>query len=224
MAGNRGRLSGIEDGRGVRVQPLVLDGSKYRGFMFRRMFYILVVWIAALAAAAWADSITLINGDRITGTLTSLEDGTAVFVTPYGELRIAQDQIAAVATDGPVVVNGAAPEAAGRLETRDGQVFVVSPESGKAIDVLALGEIQTLARPDSVPEPEADITAAAAAEEAEAEAEARLWSGAVEAGLSWRSGQTNSLESHTTVSAVRKRERDTLTLTASGAYGEVESE
>ena len=75
--------------------------------MFRRLLYIVVVWIVALAAAAWADSVTLINGDRITGTFTSLEEGTAVFVTPYGELKIAQDQIAAFTTDGPMVVNGA---------------------------------------------------------------------------------------------------------------------
>ncbi|MCL4775457.1 MAG: DUF481 domain-containing protein [Burkholderiaceae bacterium] len=69
--------------------------------------------LAALAVAcalaapptAWADSITLHNGDRLTGRVLHMSPSTLVFETTWaGELRIPRYEIRAIETDKPVRV------------------------------------------------------------------------------------------------------------------------
>jgi len=50
-----------------------------------RPLLLLVLFLCAVGSAA-ADEVRLANGDRLTGTVVSLADGTLTFKTPYGEL------------------------------------------------------------------------------------------------------------------------------------------
>jgi putative salt-induced outer membrane protein YdiY len=58
-----------------------------------------------LPTAALADSITLKNGDHLTGTVTQLAGGKLTVHTDYaGDVTIAFDQVTAVKTDKPIVL------------------------------------------------------------------------------------------------------------------------
>jgi len=64
---------------------------------------IFVVSMLLAAKSVMADEIWLKNGDRITGTVKSMEDKVLIFKTPYaGEMSINWDEITAVTTDSPI--------------------------------------------------------------------------------------------------------------------------
>lgn len=64
----------------------------------------MIVALTAVAPAA-ADTLELANGDRLTGTVVRLADGTLVFVTDWaGEIAVDWGQVAALATDEPFVL------------------------------------------------------------------------------------------------------------------------
>ncbi|MCU0870364.1 MAG: DUF481 domain-containing protein [Burkholderiales bacterium] len=57
------------------------------------------------AGGARADTVTLVNGDRLTGRVIAKRDGRLVLRTEWaGELKIRWGDVAAVATDGPVAL------------------------------------------------------------------------------------------------------------------------
>ena len=58
----------------------------------------------------------------------------------------------------------------------------------------------------------------------EAEETPKLWTGSVDAGSSWRSGDTDTLDANLGLALTRKADRTTLTLDLTGGYGEVDSE
>lgn len=63
--------------------------------------------IVALTAAApaGADTLELANGDRVTGTVVRLAEGTLVFATDWGgEIEVDWGQVSALATDQPFVL------------------------------------------------------------------------------------------------------------------------
>lgn len=69
--------------------------------------------LAALAAplTAVADTVTLANGDQLTGDVVSMGDGTLVIETDYsGKIELPWDRVADLVTDEPV-----------RLQTSDGE-------------------------------------------------------------------------------------------------------
>ncbi len=90
----------------------------------------LALLAALLAVPAFADVVTLKNGDRISGTVVRKEDGTLTMKTAYaGELKIAWAEVVTVSTDGPVVVQLAdGTEVVVRLAVRsDGDIEPVRP-------------------------------------------------------------------------------------------------
>lgn len=72
-------------------------------FKYANMLAALVV--GTMSFAAVADTVTLRNGDRITGKVIRKEDQNLIFKTPYaGEIKISWLQIEALQTDQPVQV------------------------------------------------------------------------------------------------------------------------
>ncbi|MCD0502775.1 DUF481 domain-containing protein [Bordetella petrii] len=64
--------------------------------------------LALLAGPACADTVWLSNGDRITGTIQSLDNGHLLVHTEYGgDIRIAFDKVKTLQSDTPLVVRDA---------------------------------------------------------------------------------------------------------------------
>jgi len=106
----------------------------------------LAVAFALLAPTAWADTLTLHNGDRLTGRVLHLSPSTLVFETTWaGELRIPRYEVRAIETDKPV---GVLREGSGQTESMtlvpaaSGQVRLVpeAPEQAAAGDGEASGQ------------------------------------------------------------------------------------
>jgi putative salt-induced outer membrane protein YdiY len=172
--------------------------------------------VAGLACAAEADRVYLDNGDRLSGMLVSLAEGQFVLESDYaGALNVPQERVLAVETEAPVAVR-----------FREGAVvsgvLAVDAEGRQTLrtddDTLAVSwaDVAALARDASALEPPAEA--------APAEEEPKRWSGAVEAGASWRSGETNTTDAHASLELAREWEKHTVSLNIATAYGEVESE
>ena len=74
---------------------------------------LLLTLIATVGAAgAYADELRLLNGDRITGTVASLDAGTLALTTAYGSLHVPWTEVASLFIDEPILVRNAAGEVA----------------------------------------------------------------------------------------------------------------
>ncbi len=192
--------------------------------MFRSPFSLASAAIACLLAAPpvlAADALLLDNGDRLTGALIRIEDGTVHFDTGYaGALTIDLGAVWAIETAEPRVWEDAAGELReGRFIAAEDGVGVAAADG---FHEVSPGDIAVLypagvepGVPDAPVEPE---------EPEEPEEEPGPWSGAVETGVAFRSGPIDSFDGHARLTAKREAERTVLSLSLSGAYGEVESE
>ena len=162
-----------------------------------------------MSLVAFADTIYLDNGDRLTGTVQRASEGELVLVTTYaGELHVKLDEVKAVVTGAAVAVRREDGEIlTGRLAL-DGDEQILA--TGRAAQGLRLDQIEAIAaEEDSLPKwPKRE----------------RTWRGSVDAGASWRSAETDTLDANFGVSVVRTRLKDTLTLKLGGGYGEVDSQ
>lgn len=92
-----------------------------------------VLLASAMASTAFADTVTLRNGDRISGKVVRKENDNLIFKTPYaGEIKIRWLEIAGLQTDAPVQVML-------NDETTLNATFAPASEPGKV--TLQAGEI-----------------------------------------------------------------------------------
>ena len=122
----------------------------------RRSSYALAaLWLSA--SSAWADTIVLTNGDRLSGQVLLMEGGKLVLSTDYaGEVRIAWDKVAQIQTDDPMLMRakGLPKEHEARLVSTGqiGSISAVPPigaDAAASSDELALADIQRLVRPNA---------------------------------------------------------------------------
>lgn len=103
----------------------------------KSIFYLLALSLITLTVHA--DSVTLKNGDKISGTVVNKEDGNLIFKTSYaGEIKIAWSEIVSLSTDKPVVVvldNDTSIEAAKLAPSESGTASISTPNVGKPVDV-----------------------------------------------------------------------------------------
>jgi len=96
--------------------------------------------------AVWADEVRLENGDRITGTVLTLEDKVLTIRTSYaGDLSIPWEAVADIATDGPVDV-GLSDDTSFRGVVRaaeDGELSVKA-EKVEAPLTFAIGDVAAI--------------------------------------------------------------------------------
>jgi putative salt-induced outer membrane protein YdiY len=96
-----------------------------------------------LAAPAAADTVTLTNGDHITGTVSSLAGGTLTLSTPRGDLKIAWADISELAVTDPLLVTvGAQPAVTVRLLPGGGPGRALLDPGG----AVALADIAAMSR------------------------------------------------------------------------------
>lgn len=117
--------------------------------MLKRSIWTLGAAGGLLAATVHADSVSLTNGDRVSGTLVRMERATLWVETPYaGTLKLPWAQVSRVETDAPVrlrMVDGT--ELAGRLQTDAEGAPRLAPGGEAAPQPLALARIDAINPP-----------------------------------------------------------------------------
>lgn len=158
--------------------------------------------VAALATTAAADEVHLLNGDRLTGRIVDVRDGTLSLSSDVlGDLAIPMKAIATFATDEPV-----------EIHLSDGAVLRQTVATGDD------GEVRTTGN--------AGVDAQAVPLAAIAAVNPRYgrWSGSVSAGALIARGNTETENANAAVEAVRRGERDRLSLGASYLYARQEND
>lgn len=154
---------------------------------------------------AYADEIILINGDRITGTISKVEQGTLTLKTNYSEpMKIKKDKIRSIMTTRPVDVHLVSGEILkGVLSANEDGSITVQPTEAREAAVIDWEQILAI-NPSPVIPPK--------------------WKGNVTVGANMQSGNTK----HTSVSigaeAVRKTGQDRFSILFLHNYAEEEDE
>jgi putative salt-induced outer membrane protein YdiY len=157
-----------------------------------------VLLLACVCSAAIADTVTLDNGDRISGKVDRLRAGKLEIDTPHGRLRIDTARVTSVETDGDMTVI-----------LRD-----YSRQTGR----LVAGEPGTLAiqtRPDSAPTPLPPDRVAALLPGRIGEEDWRV-TGRVNVGLTDTSGNTETRRTNLDAETIARRNLDRWSLTMRG--------
>lgn len=97
----------------------------------RLLVPLVVAALVLYAGPCAADEIQLKNGDRLTGTTTSLDAGTLKFKTAHGDLSIPWSEVTALTVDDPILVT-----------TTDG------PPATSRSGAIDIASVTALARPE----------------------------------------------------------------------------
>lgn len=170
---------------------------------------ILGLFVIGLSRAVPADTLYLENGDRISGKLAATAAGVVTIVTDYaGEVKVQQTSITRIETEAPVTVtmNGGLI-LVGTFEEDQGQPVVRTGEARFAVDLPEIASITVAPAPSTAQGTAAKI---------------KRWSGAVDAGASIRTGNTDTADANLSAEVMRKGNWNALRLKVSGAYGEAD--
>jgi len=133
----------------------LLAGRKFR---LKRAGVMLAALLgSAWASCAWADTIVMTNGDRLSGEVLLMDGGTLVLKTDYaGEIRISWDKVAQLQTNDPMLVRAKGLPAGyeARLTSGSGpeSVAALQPDGATAqagTDQVALADIERIVRPNA---------------------------------------------------------------------------
>lgn len=144
-----------------------------------------------------ADTLTLRNGDRLTGEVVLLKDGVLSFRTGYADLlKIAAGEIAGLETDGLVTVRyDGGGYSTGRLSSaKDGTVTVAGARGGSPR--VAVEDISEIHPGSEIPR-------------------GFRWSGRANFGATQRSGNTDTRSVHVDAAIRGRAEKDRLRLEGS---------
>ncbi len=160
------------------------------------LVYLLALYVCS--AAAWADQVTLANGDRITGAIKSSDGSSLIIKTDYaGELTVKWSAIKTVSSDQPLYVIGKDGRVVvGKVTTTDDKIAVAS-SSGEV--TLAHDSIKTI-RSESE------------------QHEYGAWGGYLDSGLSLSRGNSDTTNFTLGANAVRATEKSKTTIFATSLY------
>jgi len=99
--------------------------------VFTRACFVFV-WLCCVSTFVLADQITLNNGDRLTGTITTADSTSLNLKTDYaGDLTIKWDAIQSISSDQPLYVTPkTGPVVVGSVTTSDGKLQVATSTGG----------------------------------------------------------------------------------------------
>lgn len=168
-----------------------------------RICIALLTLLLGTAALAGAGEVRLANGDRLSGALTAAEEALTV-ETPYaGAVSLPWDQIRRV-------VPGESLQGAAILERIAGE------------QDIALGPAVECSEP--TPGDTDDADAPETGESGVDPAATSTWSGFVETGASFRTGETDAVDANAALELTRHWTQQRLILKANYTYGEVDSQ
>jgi len=95
----------------------------------------LLLFVVFFMSIAWADQITLANGDRITGSVVRSDTKVLVLKTDNaGELTLKWESIAAISSPGPLYIGlGGSQMIVGSVETVNGRFNVTTQNAGVVV-------------------------------------------------------------------------------------------
>lgn len=151
--------------------------------------FIVIIFCNTLSA----DEIILDNGDRLTGTVITLEEETLTLETNYSEpIKIEKTKILRITTDIPKEIHLSNGEVLkGKLSTQKGGILIVESSDEKAETAVEWGDIVALNPPPAAPS---------------------KWEGNVSLGAGLQTGNTDRANLAFGAEAERKTERDRFSL------------
>jgi hypothetical protein len=179
----------------------------------RRDFLCLFV-IILCASGAYADQVTLKNGDRFSGTIVSGDGKTLLLKTEFaGDITIKWEAISAMeSSENLNLTLKDGNRVSGKVTTQDGKFVVAGTAAPEAAAPLAKDTIVAVRN---------DTEQRAFDVEAEKMAHPRFnyfWSGLLDTGLALTSGNSSTLSYTLSTKAVRETPRDKITLYTTYIY------
>jgi putative salt-induced outer membrane protein len=176
----------------------------------------LVLAAGMLSPALFADTISLKNGDRLTGTIEKSDAKTLILKTEFaGEITVQWSAIDSINSAQPLHVGLSGGQMVdGPVTTKDGQIQVATTSAG----------VVTAAK-DSVQVIRSDAEQAAydaAIERLRHPHLADYWSGTLDTGLSVTRGNSSTLSYTFAGHAVRATDRDKVSAYATAVYGKTD--
>lgn len=160
------------------------------------------------ASAAWGDSVTLKNGDRLTGTITGTDGKQLTLKTDYaGDLNVPWTNVQEVTTQKPVYVITTKKQMVSGTISIEGANLIVHTASQGAVTV-----------------PLADVAALRSGEEQDAYEKTlhpgldRDWKGGANLGYAMARGNSDTTSLNIAVNADRKTLSDEITIYESSVY------
>jgi len=179
----------------------------------QRKSLLLLMSMALLCPALFADQISLKNGDRLTGTIVRSDAKTLVLKTEAaGDVTFQWSAIDGITSSQPLHVGLAGGKmVVGPVATKDGQIQVTTTTAG--VVIAAKDSIQVIR---SDPE---EAAYDAAMDRLQHPHLGDFWSGTLDTGLSITRGNSATLSYNLAGRAVRQTDRDKITVYTSAVYG-----
>ena len=166
-----------------------------------------------MATCVFADQISLKNGDRLTGEIVKSDAKTLILKTEAaGDVAIQWPAIDAITSTQPLHVGLAGEQmVVGPVTTKDGQIQITTQTAGV---VSASKDSVQVIRSDSE-----QVAYDAAMERSQHPRLGDFWSGTLDTGLNLTRGNSATLSYALTGRAVRRTERDKITVYTTAVYG-----
>jgi uncharacterized protein DUF481 len=174
---------------------------------------LLLMTMALLCPVLFADQVSLKNGDHLTGTIVKSDAKTLVLKTEAaGDVTFQWSAIDAINSTQPLHVGLAGGQmVVGPVATKDGQIQITTQAAGV---VSALKDSVQVIRSDSE-----QASYDAAIERLQHPRLGDFWSGTLDTGLSLTRGNSSILSYTLAGRAIRKTERDKITVYTTAVYG-----
>jgi putative salt-induced outer membrane protein YdiY len=169
---------------------------------------ILTALLCVLASAAWADQVTLKNGDRLTGTIVQSDGKTLLLKTDAaGEVTLKWDAVSGIVSSQPLSLQLKDGRiVSGNVSTTDGKFSVATRDRGEVSashdSVVAVRNAEEQSTYDRLQHPR--IT--------------DFWSGLLDTGLSETRGNSALLAFNLAAKAARVTKRDKISLYTTAVY------
>jgi putative salt-induced outer membrane protein YdiY len=165
-----------------------------------------------LAPSAFADQVTLKNGDRLTGSIITSDAKTLVLKTDYADtVMIKWDFVQQIESRQPLYVGTKAGQVVvGPVTTSDNKLAVATKESGSV--TVAKADVTSLRNADEQKEAEAALERLAHPRLSD------LWSGSLDTGLGLVRGDSESSNFTFGLNAARATTRDKITYYTTAAF------
>src|SRR6516225_2831491 len=179
-----------------------------------RHCFLCLLAVLVCASGAFADQVTLKNGDRLTGTIVSGDGKTLLLKTEFtGDVTVQWDAITGIeSSENLNLTLKDGQRLAGKVTTQDGK-FVVAGTAAATAAVPAAKDTIVAVRND----PEQQSFDAEAAKMAHPKF-SYFWGGLLDTGLALTSGNSSTLSYTLATIAVRETPRDKLTVYSTYVY------